>query len=226
MKNPRITRPNALLFDFDGVVVNSKRVHGASWAFAHQSLFGTAIPTLPRESYSGKSPALIAELFAEAAGQKHRGNELLNLKKDHIVNSAIAPLLLPGVNEIQGFAAKHKIPYGIASNASRDYVKKSVQRLKINFEICFGFEDYTHPKPHPEPYIKLAKQLGLNEAEFPNAWVFEDSLVGITAAKDAGMYPVGILTQYTTEELKAAGALLTFKTLKEAYCHLKANFEN
>ena len=225
MKNQQITKPNALLFDFDGVVVNSFNVHRASWVSAHQNLFGTDLPQLPRESYSGKSPVLIAELFAEVAGQKSKGNELLELKKAHIVNSPEAPLLLPGVNEIQQFAAKHHIPHGIASNASREYVKKSVTQLKINFKFCYGFEDYKNPKPHPEPYMKLAKRLGIKESDFTNSWVFEDSLVGITAAKDAGMFPVGILTQYTEEELKNAGAVLVFPTLLEAWKELETIFD-
>lgn len=224
MKNLSITRPNALLFDFDGVVVDSKQVHGESWAFAYKKLFGTELPILPRESYSGKSPALIAELFAGVAGQKQKGGELLNLKKTHIVNSADIPLLLPGVNEIQSFAATHNIPYGIASNASRSYVKRSVERLQIDFNICFGFEDYTHPKPHPEPYIKLATRLGIKNSDFKNTWVFEDSLVGITAAKIAGMYPVGILTQYTEEELKLSGAQLVFANLDDARLMMEKEF--
>lgn len=51
-------------------------------------------------------------------------------------------------------------------------------------------------------------------------WVFEDSLTGTTAAKLAGMIPIGILTQFTEEELKKAGSAMVFPTLLEAYQYL------
>lgn len=221
MKNQRITRPNALLFDFDGVVVNSFQIHGWSWRAAFESLFQKELPVLNRDAYAGKAPRLIAALFAETQGAPERANELLMKKQAFLEEAVEPPLLLPGVNAIQQFAKQQGIPYGIASNANRNYVGKSIAQLEIDFEIYFGFEDYTHPKPHPEAYMTLAERLGIKPTEFQNSWVFEDSLVGISAAREAGMFPVGILTQYTSEQLEEAGALMSFPTLVEAYHKLK-----
>ncbi|WP_231481137.1 HAD family phosphatase [Sediminibacter sp. Hel_I_10] len=214
-------KPNALLFDFDGVIVHSFKVHSAAWHTAFQHVFGSALPQLPHEAYAGKSPRLIAALFCEVAGDKQKANMLLDAKKTFLDESTVAPELLPGVHEIQKFAVTHKIPYGIASNANRQFIKKSIAQLQIQFELYYGYEDYTNPKPDPEPYVKLAQRLGIAPSQFQNTWVFEDSLVGISAAKKAHMFPVGILTQYSEQQLKDAGAVLVFPTLKEAYLALE-----
>ena len=81
-------------------------------------------------------------------------------------------------------------------------------------------EDYEKPKPAPEAYVTLAKALGFSKTDFKNLWVFEDSLTGTTAAKLAGMVPIGILTQFTEQELKKAGSEMVFPTLLEAHQYL------
>ncbi len=219
-----IMKPNALLFDFDGVVVNSFRAHGDAWASAFEQLFNTSLPQLKHEQYAGKSPVLIAQLFADVQGAGDKAEDLLTLKKQLLNESSIVPTLLPGVHEIQKFAVAQHIPYGIASNANRQYVKNSIDQLGLDFEIYFGYEDYTYPKPHPEAYITLATRLGIAPSDFKNSWVFEDSLVGISAAREANMHPVGILTQYTEAQLLEAGAKLTFPTLREAHLALEDQF--
>jgi beta-phosphoglucomutase len=120
------------------------------------------------------------------------------------------------------FNKKKKINYGIASNATRQFLKNSIHHLDLNFLTVFGVEDYEKPKPDPEAYIRLAKALGFSKIDFKDLWVFEDSLTGTTAAKLAGMVPIGILTQFSEQELKKAGSKMVFPTLLEAYQYLKS----
>ena len=70
--------------------------------------------------------------------------------------------------------------------------------------------------------MMLANALGFTKEDYKDIWVFEDSLTGTTAAKLAGMHPVGILTQYSEEELREAGSKMVFPTLLEAYQYLIA----
>lgn len=213
--------PKGVLFDFDGVVVDSFKAHYNAWNSAYQEMFEKEVPPFPKEKLSGKSPLIIADYFCEQVGQKERGKELFLRKGKYLHNSGVPPNLLPGVVEIQTFLAENNLPHGIASNASRNFVKNSVKQLELGFEVMFGVEDYTNPKPHPEPYIMLAKQLGFSESEFSSLWVCEDSVTGTVAAKEAGMIPIGILTQFTEKELREAGSQLIFPTLLEAYQYLK-----
>ena len=214
--------PKAFLFDFDGVVVDSFEVHYRAWKSAFYELFQEEIPPFPHEKLAGKSPLLIAEYFCNTLGQAEKALELHLLKATHLHAGTTPPTLLPGVREIQGFLAAQNIPHGIASNATKAFLTNSISQLSLGFTTWFGVEDYVYPKPHPEAYISLAKNLGIEKEDFENTWVFEDSLAGTTAAKKAGMVPIGILTVYSETELKAAGSQFVFPTLQEAYEYLLA----
>ena len=211
--------PKGFLFDFDGVIVNSFESHFSAWKSAFKELFDQEIAPFPK-FHSGKSPMIIAEYFCSVIGKGDQTKELYQLKDKHLDNYFTVPKLLPGVREFTAFLSEKKIPYGIASNATKQFLKNSVHHLNLDFTTVFGVQDYEKPKPHPEAYMTLAKALDFQENEFDKLWVFEDSLTGTTAAKAAGMIPIGILTQYSEKELKEAGSELVFPTLFEAYQYL------
>lgn len=211
--------PKGFLFDFDGVVVDSANSHFAAWTSAFKELFDKQIPPFP-STHIGKTPMEIAAYFCGTIHKPEQTEALYALKDHHLDIYFSAPKLLPGIREITKFLSDEKIPYGIASNATKQFLKNSVHHLNLNFTTIFGVQDYDKPKPHPEAYITLAKALGFTKDEFKNIWVFEDSLTGTTAAKLAGMTPIGILTQNTEKELKEAGSELIFKTVLEAYEYL------
>ncbi|WP_298779984.1 HAD family phosphatase [uncultured Polaribacter sp.] len=214
--------PKGILFDFDGVVVDSFESHYSAWKSAFKELFNEEIVPFPK-SYAGKSPMIIAGYFCSVIGKENQTEELFLLKDKHLDIYFKTPKLLPGVHEIVSFLSDKKIPYGIASNATKQFLKNSIYHLNLNFTTVFGVQDYEKPKPYPEAYITLAKALGFTKNDFKNIWVFEDSLTGTKAAKLAGMIPIGILTQYSEAELKEAGSILTFPTLLEAYNFLNNN---
>lgn len=216
---PEKLLPKGFLFDFDGVVVHSFKSHGNAWASAFKELFNQEIAPFPK-SHAGKSPMLIAEYYCSVIGEEKRAEELFLLKDIHLDTFFTVPDLLPGVREFTRFLSTKNIPYGIASNATRGFLKNSIKHLELNFEAYFGVQDYDKPKPAPEAYIKLANHLGFSLDDFKDIWVFEDSLTGTKAAKLAGMTPIGITTQYTEAELKDGGSALVFPTLLEAYQYL------
>jgi beta-phosphoglucomutase len=211
--------PKGFLFDFDGVIVDSFESHYAAWTSAFTELFDTKIVAFPK-SHVGKSPMVIAEYFCSVIGKEKQTEELFLLKDTHLDLYFKVPKLLPGVVEFTSFLSKEKIPYGIASNATKLFLRNSIHHLNLNFTTVFGVEDYEKPKPSPEAYITLAKALGFSKEDFKDIWVFEDSLTGTKAAKLAGMIPIGISTQYLAQELKEAGSAMVFPTLLEAYEYL------
>jgi beta-phosphoglucomutase-like phosphatase (HAD superfamily) len=60
-------------------------------------------------------------------------------------------------------------------------------------------DEVSHPKPDPEIYLKTADKLGVNPGDCA---VFEDSFVGIEAAKRAGMKCVAIASTFSAEDLR------------------------
>lgn len=211
--------PKGFLFDFDGVVVNSFISHYSAWSSAFKELFDQEIAPYPK-SHVGVAPIKIAEYFCGVIGQENQAEELFFLKDEHLDIYFKVPTLLPGVFEMTTMLTENKVPYGIASNATKLFLKNCIEHLSLNFDTVFGVEDYVKPKPAPEAYIMLAEALGFTKSDFKDIWVFEDSLTGTTAAKLAGMNPIGILAKYTEEELKEAGSTLVFPSLLEAYQYL------
>lgn len=211
--------PKGFLFDFDGVIVDSFESHYSAWTSAFKELFDAKIAPFPKR-HAGKSPMIIAEYFCSVIGKEVQTEELFFLKDSHLDTQFKVPKLLPGVVEFTSFLSEEEIPYGIASNATKQFLKNSIHHLNLNFTTVFGVEDYVKPKPSPEAYITIAKALGFKNNDFKDIWIFEDSLTGTKAAKLAGMIPIGISTQYNEEELKKAGSVLVFPTLLEAYEYL------
>ena len=69
-----------------------------------------------------------------------------------------------------------------------------------HFQAVTPVDDISHPKPHPEIYLKTAARLGVE----PSACVvFEDSFVGIEAAKRAGMKCVAVASTFSQAELRS-----------------------
>lgn len=213
--------PSGVLFDFDGVIVDSFQSHFSAWNAAHLELFSKEISHFPHEKLSGKSPHIIAQYFCDEAGYPEKGTDLFHLKGLYLHASNTPPKLLPGVEEIQHFLTQKNIPHGIASNATRAFVKNSVSQLKLGFTTLFGLEDYKFPKPHPEAYRTLANKLQITQENYASTWVFEDSITGTKSALDAGMVAIGILTANTKEQMLDAGSHYCFPTLLEAYEFLK-----
>ncbi|WP_139958151.1 HAD family hydrolase [Flavicella sediminum] len=213
--------PIAVLFDFDGVVVDSFESHFHAWKTAFYEMFQKNIPPFPHEKLSGKSPLLIAEYFCELAGDVSKTEDFFHLKAKHLHESGTPPKLLPGVHEIQNYLKEHNIPHGIASNATRKFIKNSIAQLSLGFEKYLGIEDYQYPKPHPEAYLSLAKELQIKPENYKNVWVFEDSITGTTSAKEAGMIPIGILTLNSEATMKKAGSRLVFPSLFEAWQYIQ-----
>ena len=216
--------PKGILFDFDGVVVDSFESHYSAWSSGFKELFNEEISAFPK-SCAGKSPLIIAAHFCSVIGKEERAKDLFDIKDRHLDINFKVPKLLPGVVEFEDYLLANNIPYGIASNATKLFLKNSIRELSLKFKTVFGVEDYEKPKPSPEAYITLAKALGFVKSDFKELWVFEDSLTGTTAAKLAGMIPIGILTQYSEEELKNAGSEMVFPTLKEAYAYIEQKFK-
>jgi len=89
-------------------------------------------------------------------------------------------------------AAHGKLPFAVVSGSTRESVTRSLEALGIlplfDTLVCAG--DYTHGKPHPEPFLLAAQRLGVPPAQ---CLVFEDAEAGIQSATAAGMASVRIL---------------------------------
>lgn len=202
----------ALIFDMDGVIVDSNPVHRDVWE-EYNRLHGIeTTAAMERWMYGKRNDQIVREFFGrdlpEAEVQAH-GAAKEKLYRERM-SGRLEQSLVPGVAAFLDRHAGRRIGLGTnAEPANVDFVLDAElsggRRLRRYFEAAVSGEDVEKPKPDPEIFLRLALLLG---AEPADCVVFEDSESGVAAAKAAGMRVVGIRT--THRELKSDFAVDDF----------------
>jgi len=115
--------------------------------------------------------------------------------------------MLP-IRGVAGFVeqlVRANVPRAVATSASRGDLDALLSQvgLRGHFDVIVTSEDVRWGKPNPEVFLLAAAGLEVPPA---TCLVFEDSLVGVHAARNAGMRVVGLTTAHDSRELLAAGA--------------------
>jgi beta-phosphoglucomutase-like phosphatase (HAD superfamily) len=211
VESMRSGRPvRAVIFDFDGVLVNSEPLH-------FRALRDTLAPEgieIDEDEYASCYLAYNDREALRIALERHsrpHGPERVAALVAR--KSSIFDALLPGVPYFPGardlvLRLARRVPLAIASGALHDEIERILEagRLRGAFHAVVGAEDVSRGKPHPEPYLTALGRLRLREpALTPDAClVFEDSVPGILAARAAGMRVVGVAQTYPAEKLAPA----------------------
>jgi beta-phosphoglucomutase family hydrolase len=183
----------ALIFDMDGVVIDSTPTHTEAWR-QYLSLHGKEIPALESRMMGKHNNEIVRDFFAgldmsESEISQHGS------RKEELYRSIIAPDLhsrmVPGI--VAFLEANRHLPIGLATNAEEANVNFVLDSADIReyFGCIVCGHEVDRPKPHPDVYLRAAGLLG---ASPDSCVVFEDSLVGVQAARAAGMRVVGLAT--------------------------------
>ena len=196
----------AVIFDFDGVVVDSLPVHLAAWRHACDKLFAKSILTFEHEII-GLATDKIASIIVKKLNSDLNPKVLAQYKRDLLKSSNYHVPLIHGFLECLDFLRQRQIPYGIASNAPRAFIADLLKYHNLEIETVLGIEDSPRPKPKPDIFLACATRLGIKFDQHQNIMVLEDSLHGLHAAVVAGMFAVGVTTQAIGEILISGGAV-------------------
>jgi HAD superfamily hydrolase (TIGR01509 family) len=208
-------KPIAVIFDFDGVIVDSLSLHLDAWRQAYQMTFD--LPLDDVEGLAGRSTEKIARILAERCHQPHRSTELATSKKQILKVMKTAIPLIAGARRAMDILSRQSVPYGIASNAPRDFIFSTLNAHNLSVPIVLGVDDVKSPKPAPDIFLLCAKRLGISVTDHQNVFVFEDSTHGIEAAVKAGMIPIGVATQHSDAMLISSGAKAVCRDLEHAF---------
>lgn len=196
--------PQALLFDMDGVLLDSEGLHrqAKEETFRH---FGIAAAPELFDRYKGRPDrTMVADLVGGAGGDEARVAEVLAHK--HGLFRALEHTLQPiaGAREFVAWASgRFRMALATSATPRNRAVGLAVLGAGAVFESVVDSERVTEPKPSPEVFQVAMRDLGLP----PSAcWVVEDSLNGVLAGKAAGCAVVALTTTFPAEELWAAGA--------------------
>lgn len=195
--------PAAAIFDMDGVLVDSNPYHLQKWI---DLLNERHIPydesALPRQILGSRNDTAFRTFFGPqlSAREMQELGEELEAKFRRVFAPHAKPL--PGLRSLIEECQAQGVLMAVASSAMTKNVEFIVEALGLRpyLRAIVTGDEVSHPKPDPEIYLKTAQKLGLA----PSACVaFEDSFVGVEAAKRAGMKCVGIASTFPARELRA-----------------------
>lgn len=189
----------ALIFDMDGVIVDSMPVHIAVWREYLHSL-GLDAAGIEDRIHGLKNEEIVLH-FMGASADGQGVPEYADYQQDHgaakerlyreTMGGRLADHLVPGIAAF--LERMREMPMALASNAERaniDFVLDGAA-LRTFFRVIVDASEVARAKPAPDLFLLAAGKLGVAPR---NCIVFEDSPAGVIAARAAGMRVVGILT--------------------------------
>lgn len=184
----------ALIFDLDGVIVNSNSAHAIAWR-TYLAPFGIDSGEIERTMFGKRNDDIVREIFGERLTEEELAAH--GAAKEAVYRDLMRPRLEENlVAGVRGFLERHDaLPMAVASNAERpnvDFVLEG-SGLAAHFRVAIDGAQVERPKPAPDIYLMAADAL---ETAPGNCIVFEDSMPGVQAARAAGMRVVGMQTTH------------------------------
>jgi len=202
----------AAIFDMDGTLADSVPMHFAIWEKVLAG-YGVQIEYKDWKPFIGKLGDIFIKHLEDERGVDLNPEKLINEKRAIIKKIYVQKIdIFPGVKELLQALQDGGCKLAIASSEWHNHIIKFLRLNSIEkyFPIVLGREDINNHKPDPDVYLRTAKKLGVNPID---CVVFEDSIVGVEAAKRAGMKCIAIKTTFSGKEL--AQADLIVKNLEE-----------
>ena len=204
---------DALIFDFDGVIVDSEPIHLAGF----QKVLASVDVSITDEEYYSKylgyddHDCFLAVGRDKDAPFTEEQIARMTATKTRFIQETYAGKVesLPGAIELIRAAHEAEVPLAICSGALREEVQQAAASLGVlsMFTVVVAARDVQCGKPDPEGYMQAARKLSQAHSRdiLPAACVVvEDSPAGIVSARGAGMKVVGVTNSYPADALSAA----------------------
>jgi beta-phosphoglucomutase len=191
----------AVIFDMDGVICHTNPFHSKAFRefFSKRDLAPTD-EEFAQHMY-GKSNSYILSHFLQRVIE---GEELLQMEdeKESLFRQIYEPYIEPieGIVSFMQELKSNGADLGVATSAPRANLELILSKVPIRpiLGSILASENVKKHKPDPEVYLTSALNLGVTPDQ---CVVFEDSFSGVSAALNAGMRVVGVLSSHTIEEL-------------------------
>ncbi|WP_370575882.1 HAD family hydrolase [Methanomethylovorans sp.] len=206
----------ALIFDMDGVLVDSMHLHAAAWKAA---FLESGIIISPESIFrlEGANDRGIVEniLYEKGIFGSFDSFSSIAVRKQALFNIMdVKPF--PGITDPLELLSKDYL-LAVVSGSDRNAVDGILGRhFSVNFDAVISGDDVIKGKPNPDPYLKSLDYLG---ADPKNCIVFENAPYGVQAAKNAGLYCIGIPTYVDPQLLGMADKVLEDHLSLVAYLH-------
>lgn len=210
-----------IIFDMDGVLVDSGRAHHESWRRLARKHGIDVSAERFRESFGRPSRDIIRALWGESVSDADV--QRLDAEKEALYRELISAAvpLMPGCRELLERLRKAGYRLAVASSGPPENLELVLSDGLIAnyFEAeVHGFETAVG-KPAPDCFLLAAERLELSPS---SCAVVEDAPVGVQAGRAAGMKVIGLAGTHPAETLQAAGAASTITSLDELTLELVA----
>lgn len=204
----------AVFFDYDGVLADTISDNFQAWHYSFKK-HNVEIQALDYMILEG----LIPKSIVEKIGNKYGINitffaEIIKVKEDYYKkNNSFR--LYDGIGNLIKELKQNNIKLALVSGASITRIQLvTPQEILSQFDTIISAESITHPKPDKEPYEKALHVLGIKSSE---ALVIENAPLGITSAKEAGIYCIAICSTLSKDFLGKADIIVeTIQDLKKS----------
>lgn len=182
----------ALVFDMDGLLLDSERIVQCSW---NEAGIEMGILDIGEHIYNtlGLNRKARNEYFKKAFGQDFPLEEFNQKTSDiffRITGNAGIPLKT-GAKELLAYAKAHGYKMAVATSSGRKYAKKELKDAGIwhYFDSGIFGDMIENTKPHPEIYLKACESIRMNADE---CFALEDAPAGIRSAYAAGLKVIAV----------------------------------
>ena len=207
MSDRILPRPKAVLFDLDGVLIDSMPHHVAAWQTIF-SQFGVDIPAEVLRRSEGEKAKITIRRLAEEHGLHFSDAQLEELveKKRRIYRQSAPRGLRPAARCAVEDCRRQGLKTAIVTGSVRPNIEwtLSLDERQL-FDVIISSEICENSKPYPEPYLNAAERLSLAPAD---CLVIENAPLGIRSAKAAGMTCLAITTTLPADELDGADLII------------------
>ncbi len=186
-------KAKGLIFDLDGTISDTMPIHFIAWKNA-AARYGIDFTVELFEQLAGIPLYPTVEKLNELFGTNIDPREMGDAKEEEYeANMHLAQPIEPVVDIIKKYHGK--LPMSVGTGGLKRLAKKTLELIDLDkyFDIIVAYEDVNNYKPHPETFLRCAEQMGIEPA---GCQVFEDGILGMQAARTAGMMVTDVTKYY------------------------------
>jgi HAD superfamily hydrolase (TIGR01509 family) len=175
-----------VLFDMDGVMIDSERQSDKGWAYSAK-VQGEEMPIWLMNGFKGAPRPDCVKMFDEHFKGRLEYNETRRIRTDfvHRLREKEGIPVKPGLKELLDYLKSAGIPCAVATSTEKSSAEKTLHSIgawDYLSAVVYG-DEVEHGKPHPDIFLKAAERIHVNPRD---CIVVEDSIHGIRAGHAAG----------------------------------------
>mgnify|MGYP000401717240 CR=1 FL=1 len=183
---------SGIIFDMDGVLIDSERQSNEGWLWASEQL-GVDMPMWLIDSFKGAPAELCCKFFDDYYKGAIDYWEAKELRTQHVykIRETEGIPVKKGVKEVFEYIRNNGLKCAVATSTRRESAEKTLHKIGVwdyLDAVVYG-DEVEHGKPEPDIFLRAAKAIGISPSE---AVVVEDSINGIKAGYAADMRVVHI----------------------------------